>query len=555
MHDSLLFILAAVALVGVRLFIKLSGGSLAVVRDTAFGRRRARDRPMARIEAYWRAIAAPGYGLDERTSDDLDVADVFASVDHTTSTVGQQCLYARIRSGGADVADLHRLDAAAQRLADDEPARVVIAQALRGLEDVRAFSLPELFLRELQPRPAIWWLFPFLTIGAVASIVLIGVNPRSFFVVLAIAVANLALKFLLRARIDPVAAALHMTPDLIRAGRALATVQIAELDEPLAVIRANIGLLRGIHLASAWLAFEPGQGKEPMATFYAYANMLLGLDLNAYAFGIEDIRRRRAALRAVFDAIGAIDSALSVARWRLSLPVWSRPTFVERGKSLVVEQLVHPLVESAVPNDLCVDGHSVLVTGSNMSGKTTFIRAVGINAVLAQTLFTVLATRWEAPPFRVQSSIGRADDVLSGKSYYLAEVESIGGLVTASRDGRQHLFVIDEIFRGTNTTERVAAGRAVLAWLDDGDNIVLVATHDLELLELLAGRFVPVHFRERIEHDRLHFDYRLYAGVSSTRNAIALLRLMHFPDALVHDALATAARMGQRSPLAAQSPA
>src|SRR6185437_3766005 len=101
----------------------------------------------------------------------------------------------------------------------------------------------------------------------------------------------------------------------------------------------------------------------------------------------------------------------------------------------------------------------------------------------------------------------------------------------------QQLYLIDEIFRGTNTTERVAAGEAVLAWLDEGENIVLVATHDLELLDALAGRYAPFHFREQIEGDALHFDYIIRPGASSTRNAIELLRLMRFPEPLVRDAL------------------
>jgi DNA mismatch repair ATPase MutS len=211
---------------------------------------------------------------------------------------------------------------------------------------------------------------------------------------------------------------------------------------------------------------------------------------------------------------------------------------------MAVAGVVHPLIDRAVPNALEVD-RSVLVTGSNMSGKTTFIRALGVNAILAQTLGTVLATRWAAPWFRVRSSIGRSDDVQSGKSYYLAEVESIGALVSAARDGAQHLFLIDEIFRGTNTTERIAAGQAVLAWLDDGDNMVVVATHDLELLDALTDRYAVYHFRERVEQDALLFDYVIRPGVSSTRNAIALLRLMQFPEPLVRDALRAADRIGR----------
>lgn len=139
----------------------------------------------------------------------------------------------------------------------------------------------------------------------------------------------------------------------------------------------------------------------------------------------------------------------------------------------------------------------------------------------------------------VRTSIGRADSLPDGKSYYLAEVESVGELLRAKASGRQHLFLVDEIFRGTNTTERVAAAYAVLAYLDRDTDLVLVATHDIEVIELLGDAYAPYHFREQIADGALTFDYRIHAGPSDTRNAIALLELMGFPGDLVADALAT----------------
>jgi DNA mismatch repair ATPase MutS len=122
----------------------------------------------------------------------------------------------------------------------------------------------------------------------------------------------------------------------------------------------------------------------------------------------------------------------------------------------------------------------------------------------------------------------------------LAEAESVLTLVRASERDTPHLFLLDEIFRGTNTTGRVAAGAAVLAYLNRGPHLTLVATHDLELLDLLGEQYATHHFREHVATGALRFDYRLYAGPSSTRNAIALLDVLQYPAALVADALAAA---------------
>ena len=200
----------------------------------------------------------------------------------------------------------------------------------------------------------------------------------------------------------------------------------------------------------------------------------------------------------MFEALGYLDSAQSLAAWRSTLPNWCVPTFTAARKAIRVEQLEHPLLADAVPNSVELDGQSLLITGSNMSGKTTFVRTLGVNAVLAQTLYTVCATSWRAPMLGVRTSIGRADSLVEGKSYYLAEVESVLALVRAKDDARQHLFLLDEVFRGTNTTERVAAACAVLSHLNQGDDLVVAATHDLELLGLLSGDFAMHHFREQV---------------------------------------------------------
>jgi len=189
-------------------------------------------------------------------------------------------------------------------------------------------------------------------------------------------------------------------------------------------------------------------------------------------------------------------------------------------------------------------GRGILVTGSNMSGKSTFLRTVGVNAVLAQTVNTCLATTYAAPMVRVRSCIGRADDLLGGRSYYLVEVESLLELVRASAGGSPHLFLLDELFRGTNAVERIAAGRAVLRALVRGGpspaHVVLAATHDGELVDLLPDEYDAVHFGDRVDGDGLVFDYRLLPGRATTRNAITLLRLNGAPADVIDDALACA---------------
>jgi DNA mismatch repair ATPase MutS len=338
---------------------------------------------------------------------------------------------------------------------------------------------------------------------------------------------------------------LHELPALLRVARILGAVQADEVQSEAHALRNASAELGALRIATRWLMYEPSQASDIQATIYEYVNLLFLLDVNAFVFATNSLRESRKIAQEALHALAYMDVAQSIASWRKSLHYWATPTFLPTQKSLAVDGLYHPLLGAPVANDLVVDGHSVLITGSNMSGKTTFVRTLGVNAVLAQTLHTVCARNWRAPMLLVRTSIGREDSLQDGKSYYLAEVETVLELVRASESGRQHLFLLDELFRGTNTVERVAGAYAVLSYLNRGADLVVAATHDVELLDMLRGGYEMHHFREEVVDEGLTFDYRMRPGPSSTRNAIALLRVLKYPASLVDSALAVVEQRGQ----------
>jgi DNA mismatch repair ATPase MutS len=283
--------------------------------------------------------------------------------------------------------------------------------------------------------------------------------------------------------------------------------------------------------------------------------MVFWLDANALFFGARELRARAPELLRVIAGVGEIDAAVSVASYRAGTSGWTRPIFRSAGSAVLID-VQHPLLPDAVPNSITLAPPSgVIITGSNMSGKSTFLRTVGVTAVLAQTINTCLARRYEAPVFAVRSCIGRADDPATGKSYYLVEVESVLALVHAARGHVPHLMLFDELFRGTNAVERIAAGEAVLlallAPVADGrssPHVVLAATHDQELVDLLEGTYAAFHFTDTIDAEGLAFDYKLQPGPATTRNAIALLGQRGAPPELVAYALARAEAFDRARP-------
>ena len=180
-----------------------------------------------------------------------------------------------------------------------------------------------------------------------------------------------------------------------------------------------------------------------------------------------------------------------------------------------------------------------------MAGKTTYLRAAGVAAVLAQSIATVPAQSWSAPALHVGTLITRNDDLESGKSYFLVEAEIVRELLRSATQPGQRLFIMDEIFRGTNTRERLSASAAVLRYLTRGDNICLVATHDVELGHLLDSGWAFRHFRESVGEGGIDFDYRMHPGVSSAPNALRMLEASGYPKEVLEDALASYAQLGR----------
>lgn len=543
MHQPAVFVFSVVALTALVVTLPriLSRGLKAFRISRALHiDRSARHTDLNLIAAYHNRVAvnATDDRIGDRTWRDLDFDDVFHSLDYAASEPGRQYLYHLLRSPQSSAAPLERFDNAVRGFADDEIISDNASDALAQLSDRRAAYLEDLIFGDLPPRPRFWWLFPLLTASSIVCLAVISIWPRAGLVWLGICVVNISVQLFYRPRVKRFVPALHELPAFLRAAEALGELPIAGCSEETRLLRDGAGKLGRLRLQSRWLMFEPDQVDGYAAAVYEYINLLFLLDVNAFVFATETLRHSAKLIRGMFDSLGALDAAQSVAKWRRTLPHWVTPEFTAAQKAFHVEGLAHPLLADAVPNSLDVAGRSVLITGSNMSGKTTFVRALGVNAILAQSLYTVYAREWRAPMLRVRTSIGRTDSLIEGKSYYLAEVESVLALVRAKEDGHQHLFLLDEIFRGTNTTERVAAAYAVLAWLNRGLDMVAVATHDLELRELLGDAYDTHHFREQVADDLLTFDYRIQSGPSSTRNAIALLKVMQYPDALVADALA-----------------
>jgi ABC-type multidrug transport system fused ATPase/permease subunit len=243
-------------------------------------------------------------------------------------------------------------------------------------------------------------------------------------------------------------------------------------------------------------------------------------------------------LRAWYAALGEFDALMALASLRHDHAGWAFPEIDPAADAFEAHGLGHPLIadDRRVTNDVTVGppGSFLMVTGSNMSGKSTLLRAIGVNVALAQAGAPVCAERLRMPPLRLCTSMRVADSLEAGVSYFMAALQRLKLVVTAAQSGREGdprlMYLLDEVLQGTNTAERQVAVRRVLAHLLALPTIGAVTTHDLELAECdeLAAACRSVHFSEGIEPDgdgvRLTFDFRLRPGIATSRNALMLLR-------------------------------
>lgn len=260
---------------------------------------------------------------------------------------------------------------------------------------------------------------------------------------------------------------------------------------------------------------KPGQNEFSafLWLFLEYIKITFLVEINLLDRCIAISRNAKSEIHTLFKYIGEVDSFQSIASYHAGLSYYCTPEFDNRKAQVVIKDAFHPLINPCEANSLVTATKGILITGSNMSGKTTFIRTIAINAILAQT-YTVCAASYHSSFLNVFTSIGIRDNLLEGNSYYKEELDAIHYFVKeAEKSNTFNLFVMDELFKGTNTMERIAGAKGVLEFLIKGNNIAIVSTHDLELAELLRPAYSLYHFEESVEDEGYVFDYKLKKGI------------------------------------------
>ncbi|MCL1873674.1 MAG: hypothetical protein FWF85_06115 [Clostridiales bacterium] len=470
--------------------------------------------------------------LDDTTWHDLSGDDIFKRINSGLSSSGEQYLYYLLRSPAIEKSEYDKRAEFIGIMEHDPDLRLKLQVVLAKLGRRHAANTCEAFQPSSHsPKKLLLYLLLVLALIAGAISLIFTTKAMLLFICLLIFIPSYHQFASIRMERD--LATVTYSVAMVFAVRKIQKIASPKLDQHLTSFYESGRRLKAItrigHVPTNTTAGE----------FAALLNSLLLLDLITYEFHKNRLGKHHADIFQIHEYLGRIDSAIAISSYRKSLDVYSIPQ-IDFSPSASVSvygiNLVHPLIENAVPNDLATK-KPVLLTGSNASGKSTFLKTVAVNAILAQGICTAIGNNYFAPAFRIYSSMAIADNLLAGESYYISEIKSLKRIMDADASKQPLLCVIDEVLRGTNTVERIAASAEFLKYLTGKKMICLAATHDIELCTLLAGYYRLLHFEETItDEGEILFDYTIKDGPATTRNALKLLSSMGFDQEMVNRA-------------------
>lgn len=486
---------------------------------------------MEKLTHYFYLKEQNDFVIDDITWKDLDMDRVFRQMNHTNSSIGEEYLYQLLRTPVFDKDELEKRDAFIRFFMEHEEERLQVQEIYGNIGRTKHASVIGYLteFQELKVKKTVCYSLHQLAL--VISMAGIFWLPQLFIVLFIMALAwNVAAYFREKRRVEVYLEAFSYISNTLKKVSLFQKVQepfLKPYTEELVALADKMKAFRN----GCWLlksGSDLSGGLEDV--IMDYVRVLFHVDLQQFNKMLRQLYVHEADLLELYEKIGYLESMLVIASYRKFLGSCSVPVFTN-CRELYMEELYHPLIEAPVANSIHAN-KGVLLTGSNASGKSTFLRTVAINALLAQTIATVCAKKCSMPFAKIYSSMALQDHLEREESYYIVEIKALKRILDASGDMPVLCFV-DEVLRGTNTVERIAASSELLLSLNQKNIICFAASHDIELTYLLEQQYDNYHFSEEIDNGQVLFNYKLQKGRTASRNAIKLLEVMGYDETII----------------------
>lgn len=413
--------------------------------------------------------------IDDITWNDLDMDSVFKRINNTCSTVGEEYLYKLLREPILETTELNERNRLIEYFRNNPVQRERLQLYLARLGKKRFSGVSNYFFNDEKVDSKQGHKYILLLAALLSTpLVMIASLPIGVLMLAAVFITNMTVYYKAKNDREAYMDALSYIVNLINYSKKVANSGITGIEEYTESLRKTSSEIKAFSINSFYqLFYQTGDiFLEPLKVVFL-------VELIAYESLLKKVFKYRNEIRRLYETIGKLDSMISAASFRETLDYYTTPEFINGNRaSLSFKDAYHPLINEPVPNSLTIS-KPILITGSNASGKSTFLKTAAINAILAQTINTCLAREYATSRFMTYTSMALKDNLSNNESYYIAEIKSLKRVFDRIDEDIPVLCMIDEVLRGTNTIERIAASSEVLQRLSSGNCLCIAATHDI----------------------------------------------------------------------------
>lgn len=482
--------------------------------------------------------------IDEITWNDLNMDDVFQKINHTWSFAGEDYLYYLMHVPVNSKKDWKDQEELIRYYQEHERERIELQMLFAKIGKYHGASIYSYISRSIEMNthtPLVHYLCPIALAIAIGSLFFNPAEGVGFLIL--VVITNIGLYFSKRRAIENSMQALQYFLNLQKAAGDILKKKLVVNEYYREMLQKDYTSVKK-YLGWTTMLKPADWGNQSLEEIILdYFRLVTHLDNILFYRCMRRLKQNMNAVENLITTMGFLESIIAIGSLRKALPYYCVPEFSE-GRQLEIQDAYHPLIEEPIANSICAE-KGILITGSNASGKSTFLKTVAINAIMAQGLHTCAANIYRGPWCHIFSSMALRDNIYQGESYFIAEIKALKRILEAKDENLPVLCFVDEVLRGTNTVERIAASTQVLREFQRRNILCFAATHDIELTFLLEKEFENYHFQEQIQDGEVLFDYRLYKGRSNSRNAIRLLELLGYETDIVEGANEMVARFLQ----------
>ena len=481
------------------------------------------------LQFYYNSRPKDMGDIDLITWNDLDMDQIFMTMNNTGSAAGEEYLYAMLHTLSYSEEELLERNRLIEFFAKNKQQRQKLQEQFLRMGKEKNISIYEYMnlLHLLKRESNLPRIMSMLTM--LAAFGLIVFRPvAGVIAVLVVGIFNAYQYYKRKMDIEKYFSVVSHLIRMLDGMETLTKCDIAEIKTYTDRIRKTLKVFAGFRKGAGIVAAKKPTG-DLLEGMLDYIRMLFHIDLIKFNRMLQIFDSHEKELTELFETAGFLDAMIAAASYRKLMREWCLPVLSHATPHLQTENIYHPMLDAPVKASLS-ENKSVLITGSNASGKSTFIKTLAINAILAQTIYTVMADSYESSYFMVASSMALRDDIFSKESYYIVEIKSLKRIMDRLNAKVPMLCFVDEVLRGTNTLERIAASTEILAGIAENNAMCFAATHDIELTHILEAQYSNYHFQEYVEENQVLFDNKLYPGRAVSKNAIKLLRMLGYEE-------------------------